>query len=489
MKPFSYTSSILLMTLAIEIAAPAMPAMASGSSTPAPADNGSPCAISNELSEKEQYNYLMFNARLSHLLDHFGKPTFEAKLKEIVEGGWPRTKMIQVSPIYFERLQNLVDQQRLKDSIARTIGLDSKEWAGFESQMRGISLHSGTGNDLNNPFDKVSIQLLKAIGRYGWPSESKLTREEKEVIRAEALARVSTMHAFLQRWRVLNGEIIDQRAEASAKTVAMVAIGLVGAGVLASTLVISAPIVGAAGTYAATLSTNPLVASLLVKTAETAAGAAIGFYGAPGATLVQDSYHAISEANKRSANGQTVLACELGKTGDQWRQIAGGKLLSSALTGASMGLAGGALTFTAASAKVVLWGTGFGVGVAQLYAIGKLGQTALESLNYYKLAEESEDAGNHALAVEQLKKARDLAQEAGEHGLESIIIGALSYHVATHFRHALHEGESAIRQLYAASADTIPTAERAAEKTIQAVAATARASAVAGQELSSQKNK
>ncbi|RZA09600.1 MAG: tetratricopeptide repeat protein [Proteobacteria bacterium] len=455
-------STLLLLTLSAELCAPCLPALASA---PAAA-----CAPSFEMSAKETDTYMMFNARLSWLNDHYGKPTFDGKLKSIIETGWPRTKMIQVSPAYFERLQNLVDQQNLKDSIARTIGLDAPAWLAFEGLMRGITLHQGSGNDLNNPFEKSALNLLKALAN---GKAKGLSGNDAKTVKAEAVMRVSTMHAYLQRWRVLNGEILDDRAQASAKKVAMVAIGLVGAGVLVSTLVISGPVVGAAGAWAGALSTNPVVAGLLVKTAETAAGAAIGFYGAPGAKALEDSYHAISEAGKQSENNQTKLSCELDKQGDHWRSVAGDHLLSAALTGATMGLAGGALTFSAAGSKVVLWGTGFGVGIAQAYALGKMTQKSFEAVAAFKLADDLEEQGKHAEAVEMLKKARDLSQEEGHHALEAIIIGTLSYHVTAHFKHALHEGESAIRQLYAASADTIPTAEKAAENMIRSAAAMA----------------
>jgi hypothetical protein len=134
-----------------------------------------------------------------------------------------------------------------------------------------------------------------------------------------------------------------------------------------------------------------------------------------------------------------------------------------------MGAGGGAATVTGWSAKLVLYGTGVGVGVAQLYAVGKMSQTAVQSIGYFRLAQEAEEAGHHEQALEYLFHARDLAQESQEHGLESIIIGALSYHVGAHFREALSQGQSAIRQLYAASADTIPTAAHSVTDLVNSV--------------------
>lgn len=423
----------------------------SGFAAPSSAEPSSACSPSLELSQPEQSSYLMFNARLSHLMYDYGRETFEARLQSIVENYYPKTKVIQISPFYYERVANLIDQARLRHVVAKTIGLDSDTWLRFERIMKDITLLGSQGYDLMNPLDKVSIALMNAINSSSGSAQDKV----------EAIARVSQMNEYLLRWRVHNGQIIDEQAAVQARKVAIFGVGLVGAGVLCSTLVVSAPIVSGAGALAAGVSTSPVTSAILVKLAETAAGAAIGFVGAPAAVVTQNSYHALSEAAKQSANKQTEFSCEMDKQIQEWKAKAGNSLLSAALTGAGMGMVGGLLTMSARSAQAVLYTTGFGVGVAQLYAVGKLSVTAVQSVAYYKMAEDAEAAGRHDLALKYLFHARDLAQEAGEHGLESVIIATLSYHVTAHFTHALREGESAIRQLYAASADTLPTAAKA----------------------------
>lgn len=425
------------------------------------------CAPRKEMTMQESDAFLMFNARLSHLLYHYGKPSLETKLQEIITNQWPKVKMIQVSPIFFERVQNLVDQARLKDTVARTIGLEHKSWINFESQMRTITLLNSTGGDLLNPLDKAGLNLLKSIGEMEAPKDSALSAQEWNTLKAEAIARSTTMYMYMLRWKALNGEIIDEVAQAHGKVMAVAAIGLVGGAVLCSTLVVSAPIVSGAGVTAAGLSTNPVVTAMLAKIAEAAAGSVIGLFGAPAAQTLQDSYLTITDAKKNSLNNQSSYSCELSKRIGQWKSEAGEKTVSAALTGAGMGAAGGLLTFTGAGSKVVLYATGIGVGVAQLYALGKMSESTIESLAYYKLAEDAEASGDHDLALKHLFHARDLAQEAGEKALESIIIGTLSYHVSHNFKHALHKGESAIRQLYAASADTIPTAAQAARNMVR----------------------
>jgi hypothetical protein len=426
------------------------------------------CAANMELSLEEQSAIGMFHARLSHLRNHWGRPTFEAKLKQLVGQHWPQTKVIEISPAYMEKVLNLVDQARLKNSIELTIGTDEEEWQWFDQTMRTISILGMTGQSMARPLDKMALSLLQKISKA--PKKDKtISPERYELVKAEALTRLADMHTWLLRWRVLNGQMLDDHAAAAAKTVAMVAIGLVGAGVLVSTLFVAAPIVAGAGAMTAGVSSSPVVSALLVKVAETAAGSAIGFFGAPAAILAQDSYQAVSEAAKQSANRQTSFSCELSIEIEKWQEKAPGRLASAAALGAGIGAVGGAMTFSTYSAKLVLYATGLGVGVAQLYAMGQMSVNTIESLAYYRMAQEAQSAGDHIMAVRHLQKARDLAQQAGAFGLETIIIAVLSYHVSKHFMHALHEGSGAIRKLYAASADTLPTAANATLKMTSAV--------------------
>lgn len=417
------------------------------------------CDASVELSLEEGDALRMFHAKLSHLLSHWGKPSFDAKLQEIVRKDFPQPQVLEPSPYFMEKALNLVDQARLKHSIALTIGTDDEDWGWFDQTMRQISIMEMTGHNLMHPLDRTVLSILKKIK----------ASSQSEIVKAEALMRMADMHTYLLRWRVLNGQMIDDRASASSRTIAVVALGLVGGGVLISTLVVSGPIVSGAGAATAGLSTNPVVAALLVKVAETAAGAAIGFVGAPAAVIAQDSYHAMTEAVKQSYNRGTPLACELGIEINTWKDKAPERLAMAAAIGAGVGAVGGALTFSSTTARLVLYATGLGVGVAQLYAVGKMSIKTVESLVFYRLAEEAMKAGDRPMALRHLHRARDLAQEAGEYALESIIIATLTYHVGHNFMPALRDGAGAIRQLYAASADTLPTAVKAAIKMTGAV--------------------
>lgn len=452
---------IVLVPLLILLTAlqPCLPALA--------AEGEAACAPTKELNLAESSALHGFNSLLSNLSRSYGRPTFEVELRQMIDNAWPKTKLIQVSPTFFERAENLVDQARLRNSIALTVGLESDVWDKFDKHMRHITLTGSTANDLINPFDKTAARLIKAIKAAGKPASSRDTGDEWKLKKAEALARVSNMYAYLARWRVINGDISDQRAAASAKNVAMLALGLVGTGVLCSTFLISGPMVTGAGALTAGMTSNAVMASLLAKLAETAAGSMLGVIGAPAAQAMQDSYTTLSEASKQSQNRQTNYSCELSKSMAQWRETAINGYVSAAGSGALIGAGGGLLTFTKPGAKLVLYATGFGVGIAQLYTLGKMSELTMESLAYYKMAQEAEVEGDNAKARQLLFKARDLSQAAGQKGLESIIIATLSVYVTANFRHALNAGETAIRQLYANSADTLPLAGTAAANVLQ----------------------
>lgn len=432
-----------------------------GAFAAAPQGIDHPCAASKELSMKERDSFIGFHARLSHLQAWYGKKAFEIRLNDIIQKYWPKLTVIEISPFYYEKVLNLIDQARLRNSIALTIGIENDAWLRFEKQMKAITVFGMTGGDGMNPLDKVATNLVKTIGAAKRPSKD-ISDNEWEIRRAEALARTVEMNTYLLRWKALNSDIMDERAAIAAKKLAILGISMVGGAVLVGTLVLAAPAVMGAGAIGAGLSTNPVVSTLLMKVAETAAGSALGFVGAPAAILVQDSYLTVAKASANSLNNQSSFSCELSKQMGVWQQQGPGRLLSASLIGAGMGAGGGFLTFSGKSAKLVLYATGLGVAIAQAYALGKMTQEAVATVALYRLAEEAAEAGQNAQAKEYLIQARAMAIAAGDHGLEAIIVATLSYHVAGHFRQALHEGAGAIRQLYAASADTLPTAANAA---------------------------
>lgn len=452
------TLSLLLIAALL---APAFPARADAAPAESAPKNAA-CPVEKAMSAPEHEQFVLFNATLSHLRPYYGRADFEKQLETLLQRSWPRVRMSDVSPLFYERVQGLVDRARMNHAVARTIGLDHADFQGFDWIVHSISLHGSTGHNLKYPIDRTTTKLLKTIGAY------RPRTPEAEVARAEALLRVTDMYMFLTRWRALNGEIIDARAAAGAKTMAVLGLGLVGASVMVSTTVFSGPVVAAAGAWGATTSANPVIAGLMVKLAESAAAAAMGFAGAPAALATQQSYRTLSEAAKRSANGKTSYVCELSIQIAVWREKAPDELMTAALVGASLGVGGGVLTMVhPIGAKAVLASMGLGISFSQAYTIYEAGKKTVEVFALYDLAEKATARGDEKEARELLLRARDTAQAAGDKALEAVIVATLTIQVGLNLRDAIRQGqagirqfisESGTRQLWAASADTVPSA-------------------------------
>ena len=424
------------------------------------------CVLSKDLTTEESSAFFLFNAHLSHLQNFYGKPDFETHLEKIVQKHWPKTKFGEVTTAFYERISNLADQARLKNSIAFTIGLDHPKWEAFESIMRAITLGGNTGGSVVNPFEKTAIELLKAVSKKNQPA-TVTDPENWKLQKAEALLRTNDMFGFLARWRVINGEIIDQRASASAQKVAMVTLGLVGAGVLYSSMAFTMPAVVAAGAWVATLPVSPALAGLVAKTTELSVGSLVGIYGSPGAFFVNSAYNNIASAETKVANKRTDLSCELSKQIDEWRKTVPENLFANAITGAKMGATGAVLSFSPLTAKLIFPYIIASDSVEAIFVTNKLRISEMKSISLYKIAEEAEAEGHHDKALELLSQSREFAQKAGAHALEAILIGSISHHTSTEFKAALAEGEAAIRRLLLESPEAISTSIEGTRNLIQ----------------------
>lgn len=405
---------------------------------------------------------IMFHARLSHLDKKYGKPDFEAALAKITWDSWPKVKMIQVSPTFVERAINMMDQARLRHAIALTAGLDGEAWQEFEREMKSVTLMGGYVATKWDKFPKQTIKLYDAIKQSRPSRQNSVSPEQYMMLKAEAIARVSDMASYLLRWSVINSGLIDERAAVAHKQLAVIGVGAIGGGVMLSTMIASGAIVAGAGAYAGTLSANPATSALLVKLGEVAGGMALGVVGAPAAQAISDSHRTYSEAKKQSENLQTSFSCELGKQMKVWKDRGASPYLTAAVYGGGLGAVGGTLTLSKVGSQIVLYGTTGAVIVAQGSTILETGSLAWQSVDYFRLAQEASDAGEHEKAIKLLYKARDLSQEAQAKGLESAIIATLSAYIIGNFRTAMVFGEQAIRTMYANSADTIPLAGKAA---------------------------
>lgn len=432
------------------------------------------CPVNMALSFEEHDAYIMFHARLSHLRRHFGKPTFQSRLNGIIAESWPEERVIEIGATFMERTLNLVDQQYLKDAIASTVGLDHPDWIEFERVMKRVTLFTGLTENRQGGFTRTTQKLITAIEKLPakrFPVRN-LDQNTRDVLKARAITQLANMVIYLERWSEINREITRQKAEAAGKQLLLTALGLTAGGLLVASVVYAGPIVAGAGAFSAKFATDAIVAANLAKLGQIAAGAGMGIAGAPTGLFVADTAANIMSAKRNAINNGTIYACEIDRQMKAWREKGVSPYLNAALVGGSIGAGGGLLTLTKAGARVVLWGTSFGVGIAQLYSLGKLSENSMKSLAEYQLAIDEHRKGNNEAARTHLASSRYWAQKANERALESVIIGVLSLSIGTSFQAALLEGENAIRVIFANSSDTLPLAFGVAADSVTAITGT-----------------
>jgi hypothetical protein len=441
----------------------------SAETTPAESDDSTVCRVSLELNQEEKSAYIGFHAALSHLQGYYGTDRFQLKLNEIIAKQWPEKKVIEISPVFMEKILNLVDQQYLRDSIAKTIGLDSDEWSDFERKMKYVLLAGYTTENKYGQFTKKTEQLVNKIKNIDRNQMKKKTADkyEADVLKARAVTQIANMAFFLGRWSILNNEIAQNRADAAGKQLLFNAMTLSASGLLVASLVYAGPVVVGAGVFASSLTTDVVVAAQFARLGQIAAGVGMGVVGAPTALLFTDSTSAVMEAGRNAANNHSVYACELDKQMKNWKRKGVSPYISASIVGGGVGAVGGVLTLSAAGAKVVLLATSFGVGFAELETLGQINVNGMKALAEYRLAIQANDQGDNATARLHLQKSRDYAQKSGEKLLEGIVVGALSLAIGSEFKAALHEGEAMIRVVFANSSDTLPMALGIAKDSVQ----------------------
>lgn len=418
------------------------------------------CDKSLDLTLDQHTAFVSLNARLSHLQDEYGKDTFDSRLQALLREEDAEENVVEVSPIFLEKLLYVVDKYRLYNAIYRTIGFDQSDWDVFQREYNSVLFGDSVVFKKNGIFDNKVEKLMKAIKaslNNNYAPLAKYPKDLRQMYIDEAIARVADAYITTLRMDSVNSQVIDGRAEAAGRQVAIAALGLVSGGVLVATTVYAGPIVTAAGAAAGGLSTNVITAGILARLGQVAAGVGMGMVGAPSAVLLSDSTNALTGATRDSENQQTKLSCELSKQFTQMRARGVKPYLSAIIQGGSVGMFGAVTLAGIRSSQALLWVTGVGVGVAEAYSLIGLGSNYHDLLTEYSLAMQAMKVKDKEKAMEHLKKSREYAVLAGEKAIESIIGGVLAVHVAAEFFPALQHGAAAIRSIFASSADTLPS--------------------------------
>ena len=424
------------------------------------------CGPVLKMTSEEREKLMLLNAKLSYLEGTYGTAKFEPQLKIVTDEYYPSNqKLSSVTPTFFKRLDNRVAQERLRHLIAKTIGLSTREWLAFEGQMKAISIFDSGGGHVNNPLDKAATRLIQVI------QESQKSASEKKLATApfeEAYVSVAEMYAQLMELKAINGEISNAEL-GKWKSVAVAAIAAASGAVIGGTIKYGKPVVKWTGQQFRFLGHQVSDSLRTIRGYQAAGqivgGSAVGLVGAPAVTTANDSFWTVTNAWVDSLNNNSSYGCELNKQMSLWADKFKDNTLAAMQIGAAFGAGGGALTLNPTAAKYLLKTTWAAILTAQGYSVAKGVVKGYQSYIYYSYAAEAEKRGDSELSDKFLRQARAAAQEAGHAALEAAIVATLTHHVGHHRREAFHKGAEEIRMLYATSADTIPTAFHAIEKT------------------------
>ncbi len=418
------------------------------------------CSARIIMNKDEKLSLLKFSTKLERLRRYYGKPSFDSELAKILLNENPETRVLEVSSVYLEKMRNLVEQQHLKHSIAKLIGLKDPAWRNFDRMMKNIT-------ELGDPikyfqrqrFADETLSLIQRIEKSGISNEvdmnSKQTQSSASSVEiARAVTQLANMYLYLEHWSLLNQQI----RQYNVNKVMLVGLAVTAGGLLVASTIYAGSIVAAAGAIGASFSTDVVVAAQLARLGQVMAGATLGAVGAPTALLLKDTTTILFEAEKRSKNRNTLYACELENLIAEWRQKGFSPYLTASLVGGGLGLGGGMITLTKAGAQAVLYSTAFGVGVVELYAISAVSENTLYALREFRLAREAADQGKNEEAVYHLHRAREFTKDGKEAFLDALLVGVLAGAIAKDLPNALKKGESIIRAMYANSSDTLPQA-------------------------------
>lgn len=468
--------SVLLILI---LALPTPQAFASSSAPAAGASTGPvevQCAASVQLTSGERGAIVSFNSRLSGLWRHYGKDSFESSLRERLKDYDPQAKLIEVSPLFMEKILYFIDVYRLRHAIERTIGQDDKKWAEFERTMWSVVMHEGGYSNKHGLFDKKVEKLLLHIKNSDRRIQSPVIQysvEQRKKYIDDAVLQLANMYVTLGRLSVINRQAVYERAEDASRKMAVMAIALVSGGVLVASTVYAGPIVVAAGLSAGSLSANAATAALLVKLGQVAAGAGLGIVGAPTGKLLSDSTQVLFRADSNSKNLRTTYSCEIEKQLQEMKNRGLKPYINAALAGGTIGLGGGLITLAGSNiSRALLLVTSLGVGVAAVSSATELTENTIYSLAEYRLAMIAIEKGPEyrAEALAHLHKSREYAQAAGEVAVEGVIVAVLATSIGLEFKGAIIEGGAAIRGIFANSSDTLPMSLEIAKEAVEGAA-------------------
>lgn len=342
-------------------------------------------------------------------------------------------------------------QEELKISVARTIGVDSKEYQDFQWATQSVAVG---GKDFRR-VSQSSEKLKNKLNAYFATQSSNfdgvsgaIQNLANAAVREDAIALVDRISKDL-RATMTQGLEYDRDI---LTTFGQSLLVLGGAGAIGATLYLSAPVVAAASSFAG-------------GTGMILAGCGIGSIGGGAAALLQSKYQDFALALVNSEKYGTSYSCELrqqlqnssgGQVGQVLSGLTAGGLAGCAFVGASL-VAPQATVYTVTAAVILATSYEAGAAVDNAYIAIKAAMIyrALQSMS---AADEAAQQGKLELAQKYLAQAQDSAVRAGAHTLNAIITGCILWGLKPELTHAIADGRVALAALVSKSSDNTAVA-------------------------------
>ncbi len=339
------------------------------------------CKGSLVLSDQEYRSHDFFNEKLrSRLTGYYGQKKYNMRLQEVLNQTWYDERIIDMSPVFMEKLLHLVEQHNLTNLIQATVRADNYNWMKFKLHMELI-LNKETYIK-QKPMDvyrKHALALIEDIENLpdSIIKASSITGLEKRLLVARTVMAINNMNLAIERWNAINKEIRDSRRKSRNKTMMMLGLTSVGLAVSISTMVYAGPVIALASRIAASYSSDVVVAAYMARAGRILATSGLGASFGASSKLAVDTGTIVSQANRSSNNLNTDFLCELERKIEHWKKTGISPYVKVALISGVVSVPAGELMLTKLGGKIIYGAIAGSTTIQALYSLNALSDSAL----------------------------------------------------------------------------------------------------------------
>ncbi len=408
------------------------------------------CRATMTLSAQEYLSYGQFNNKLkSKLTGRYGLAGFQQNLTDILEENWYEERVIDMSPVFMEKLLNLVDQHKLIDLIQTTVRADNYNWGKFKLHMELI-LQKQTYIKKNQMevYRSHALALIEDIQKLpDYKIKSKtITGYDKGVMQARTIMAINNMNFAIERWNLINKEIQELRKKSRRKTVLLIGLTSVGVAASISALVYAGPVIAVASRFATSYASDAVVASYLTRAGRIIATSGVGGVFGASSKLAVDTGTIVSQATRNSNSANTDYLCELEKKIGQWKKKGISPYVKVALISGVVSVPAGELMLTKLGGRIIYGAIAGSATIQSLYSMNALSESALKALAEYRTANKLYDQAikdqkngdfaqaqiNREFANIHLQKYRIYWGQSKKNAAESLLILIALKEIALH---------------------------------------------------------